>query len=57
MASSTLLLIMIAVFLVLALLGLPIAISIGVASLGALLMQGDIPLTIMASGCIRWSTV
>lgn len=48
MASSTLLLIMIAVFLVLALLGLPIAISIGVASLGALLMQGDIPLTIMA---------
>lgn len=43
MASSTLLLIMIAVFLVLALLGLPIAISIGVASLGALLMQGRYP--------------
>lgn len=47
MNSTTILLLMIVIFLVLAMLGLPIAISIGIASLLALIASGGVPLTIM----------
>lgn len=47
MSSSTILLLMIIIFLVLAMFGLPIGISIGIASLTALVVQGGVPLTII----------
>jgi len=46
MAISTMLLLMIGLFLVLAVIGIPIGIAIGVAALAELLMQGTVPLLI-----------
>lgn len=47
MSSSTILMLMILIFLVLAMFGLPIGISIGLASLIALVVKGGVPLTII----------